>query len=182
MRGAITTYPRVTWIVVEIVPESDSPSRRCRRGKLYWVGLRTWDPRIRQRKLSFQRWGILALLLIGRSPYRRFERDAGRPWGVVVDGGHRSWKIGFSYLPVVATRTVCLNEELCLTKSQDLLRVLTIAKHILRRYVDIWKSSYPEYRICVWRATGQKPLKYLLPRVATTISFKERYRVTLCLC
>ena len=58
----------------------------------------------------------------------------------------------------------------------------SLAKHILRRYVDIWRSSYPEYRICVWRATGQKPLKYLLPRVATTISFKERYRVTLCLC
>ena len=61
------------------------------------------------------------------------------------------------------------------------MRVLTLAKHILRWYVDIWRSSYPEYRICVWRATGQKLLKYLLPRVATTISFKERYRVTLCL-
>ena len=69
-----------------------------------------------------------------------------------------------------------------MTKSLYLLRVLTLAKHILRRYVDIWRSSYPEYRICVWRTTGQKPLKYLLPRVATTISFKERYRFTLCLC
>ena len=91
---------------------STMPSR-----KTIWVGLRTCDPRIRQRKLSFQRWGKLALLLIGRSPYRRFERDAGRPWGEVVDGEHRSWKIGFSYLPVVATKTTCLYEALCLTKS-----------------------------------------------------------------
>ena len=104
-------------LVNEITRKNDSPSRRCRRGKLYWVGLRIWDPRIRQRKLSFQRWGTLALLLIGRSPYRRFERDAGRPGGEVVDGGHRSWKIGISYLPVVATKTACLYEGLCLTKS-----------------------------------------------------------------
>ena len=52
----------------------------------------------------------------------------------------------------------------------------------MQRHADTRRSSYPEDKICVWWAAGQKLLKYLLPRVAKTISFKERYRVTLCLC
>ena len=54
-------------------------------------------------------------------------------------------------------------------------------KHILLRCVDIWKSSYPTDRVCVWRETGQKPLECLLSRAATIISFKDSYRITPCL-
>ena len=63
--------------------------------KLYEVCLRTRDPRIRRKKLSFGRWGKLALLLIGQSPYQWLEKDASSPWGKVASGRRRSWKSRF---------------------------------------------------------------------------------------
>ena len=182
MHKAITTYPRVTWIVVEIVQENESPSRwRC-WGKLYGVCLKTRDPRIRQGKPSFGRWGKLTLLLIGQSPYRWLEKDANRPWGEVPSGKRRSWKDRFllsssswgtGYLSIWKT---LYNWNLIFVTGPR------PAKHILWRCVGIWQSSYPKDKVCVWPATGQKSLKCLPSCPVPSISFKESYRVTSCLC
>ena len=150
--------------------------------KLDGVCLRARDPRIRREKSSFGRWGKLALLLIGQSSYRWLEKDANRPLGEVASGKRRSWKDRFllsssswdkDYLSIWST---LYNWN---------LRFITgprPAKYILWRCVDIWQSSYLKDKVCVWRATGQKSLKCLLSWTVPSISFKESYRVTSCLC
>ena len=182
MHEAITTYKNDTSIVDEIVQESHSPSRWRSRGKLYGVCLRTRDPRIRRGKPSFGKWGKLALLLIGQSPYQWLEKDASRPWGKVASAKRRSWKDRFllsshswdkDYLSV--RRTLHSWNLRFITGPRP-------AKHILWRCVDIWRSSYPKDKVCVWRATGQKSLKCLPLCTVPTIFFKESYRVTSCLC
>ena len=128
--------------------------------KLYRVCLRTRDPRIRQGNPSFERWGKLALLLIGQSPYRWLEKDANRPWGDVASGKRRSWKDRF----------------LLSFRSWD------------KDYLSVWRTLYNwnlrfiHNIYCVWRAMGQKSLKCLLSCTVPSISFKESYRVTSCLC
>ena len=137
LQRAITTYLRVTWIVIEIVQESESPSRwRC-RGKLYGVCPRTRDPRIRQRKPSFGRWGKLALLLIGQSPYRRLEKMLTLEGKLLAESVLRE-KNRFP----LSSRSW---DKDCLSVWRTLynwnLRFITgprPAKHILWRCVDIW--------------------------------------------
>ena len=150
--------------------------------KQYGLWLRTRDPRIRRGKPSFGRWGKLALLVIGQPPYRWLEKDANSPRGKVASGKRRSWKDRFllssrswdkDYLSV---RRTLYNWN---------LRFITDprpAKHILWRCVDIWQSSYPKDKVCVWRATGQNSLKCLLSCTVPTISFNENYRITSWLC
>ena len=170
MHGAITTYLRVTWIVVDIIGESGSPQWRC-RGKLWLVCLRARDHGIHREKSSFKGWGKLTLLLIDQFPCWWLE-DISRPWRKLPVGNVRG-RIDFSYFPVV--RTLYNWNLIFVTGPRP-------AKHIFWRCVDIWQSSYPKDKVCVWRATGQKSLKCLPSRAATTISFKDSCRITPCLC
>ena len=146
--------------------------------KLYRVCLRTRDPRIRRGKPSFGRWGKLALLLIGQSPYQWLGKDANSPRGKVASGKRRSRKDRFLL-------SSCSWDKDYLSVWRTLynwnLRFIIgprPTKHILWRCVDIWQLSYPKDKVCVWRATGQKSLKCLLSCTVPTISFKESYRVT----
>ena len=106
--------------------------------KLYGVCLRTRDPRIRQGKPSLGRWGKLALLLIGQSPYRWLEKDANRPWGEVASGKRSSWKDRF----LLSSRNWDKDYlSIWRTVYDWNLRFRTgprPAKHILWRCVDIW--------------------------------------------
>ena len=151
------------------------------RGKLWWVCLRARDLRIRREKSSFEGWGKLKLLLFVQFPRWWLEKDVCRPWGRLLVGSVVRGSIDFSYLPVVGTRTICLFGGLCVSYLVFVTGPRP-AKHILSRCVDIWQSSYPKDKVCVWRTAGQKPLKCLLSCPVPTISFKESYRVTSCLC
>ena len=150
--------------------------------KLYVACLRARVPRIHRGKPSLGRWGKLALLPIGQSPYQWLENDANSPWGKVASGKRRSWKDRF-LLPSRSWDKDYLSVSRTLY-NWNLRSIMgpRPAKHILWRCVDIWQSSYPRDRVCVWRATGQKSLKCLLSCTVPTISFKESDRVTSCLC
>ena len=102
--------------------------------------------------------------------------------GKVASGKRRSWKDRFllssrswdtDYSSFWRTLYIC--NLIVVTGPRP-------AKHILWRCVDIWQSSYPKNKVCVWRATGQKPLKRLPSCPISSISFKESYRITSCLC
>ena len=182
MHEAITTFKNDTSIVDEIVQESHSPSRWRSRGKLWWMCLRAQDHWIRREKSSFEGWGKLTLLLIGQCPCWWLEKGANRPWGKVASAKRRSWKDRFllssrswdkDYLSIWRT---LYNWNLRFVTD------LRPAKHILWRCVDIWRSSYPKDKVCVWRATGRKSLKCLPSCPVPSISFKEICRVTSCLC
>ena len=181
-QGAIITYTKVRSITDEIALESQSPSRwRCRR-KLWWVCLRARDHRIRGEKSSFEGWGKLTLLLIGQFPCWLLEKDISCPWGKVASGKRRSWKDRF----LLSSRSWG-TDYLSIWKTLYNWNLIFVAgprpaKHILWRCVGIWQSSYPKDKVCVWRATGQKPLKRLPSCPAPGISFKESYRITSCLC
>ena len=136
--------------------------------KPYGVCLRTRDRRIRREKPSFGRWGKLALLQIGQSLHRWLEENASIPWGKIASGKHCSRKDRFllssrNYLSI--WRTLYNWNLRFVTGSRS-------AKHILWRCVEIWQSSYPKDKVCVWRATGQKSFKCLLSCTVPTISFK----------
>ena len=76
--------------------------------------------------------------------------------------------IGQSSEVSFAEKTVCLFSFI---KAQGLWRVIRLAEHILRICLDNRQSTYPKNRVCVWRATKQKPLVCLLSSAVTTISF-----------
>ena len=150
--------------------------------KLYRVCLRTRDPRIRRGKPSFGRWGKLALLLIGQSPYQWLGKDANSPWGKVASGKRRSRKDRFLLSSCSWDKDYLSVWRTLYNWNLRSIRDLRSAKHILRRCVDIRQSSYPKDKVCVWRATGQKSLKCLPSCTVSTNFFKESYRVTSCLC
>ena len=137
LQRAITTYLRVTWIVIEIVQETVSPSRwRC-RGKLYGVCLRTRDPRIRQGKPSFGRWGKIGVAANWTISISVVRKDA-HPWEEGASGKRPSWKDRFQL-------SSCSWDKDYLSVWRTLynwnLRFITDprpAKHILWRCVDIW--------------------------------------------
>ena len=165
----------------EIARENDSPSRWCHRGKTIRGVSKDTRSSDSSRK-AFVGWGKLALLPIGQSPYQWLEKYATSHWGKVASGKRRSWKDRF----LLSSRSW---EKDYLSFGRILydcnLRFITDprpAKHILWRCVDIWQSSCPKDKVCVWRATGQNSLKCLLSCTVPTISFNENYRITSWLC
>ena len=161
----------------EIARERDSPSRWCHRGKTIWGVSKDTRSSDSSRKVFVRK-----VREIVQSLYRWLEKDANSPWGKVASGKRRSRKDRFLL-------SSCSWDKDYLSVWRTLynwnLRFIIgprPTKHILWRCVDIWQLSYPKDKVCVWRATGQKSLKCLLSCTVPTISFKESYRVTSCLC